>query len=312
MDITRSSGSLVSVIIPAFNRAALLPRAIASVRAQTHQHWEVIVVDDGSTDNTREVVESMKDSRVTYCRHTVNRGAGAARNTGLRAARGEWVAFLDSDDWWRPEKLAVQLSVAAQSKQPNLGVVLCGRELRRDNGITFQAPQMQGNQYAKLLYYGMGWALSTSTWLVKHRARAPIALFDEALWHSQDWDYLLRVARTYSVDRTTEPLCVAEKAHGLPKLTDASRAIRIETWRRIARKHIQESRSNQTGVMAHLFLARRYLMCDDFESARASILEAGRYDRLCWKLWLLRLASIPGRRTLTVSLRLLNSLRLLP
>lgn len=95
----------VSVVIPTYNRAHLVGRAIQSVLNQTYQDFEIIVVDDGSTDNTEEVVKSFNDPRIRYIRHDQNRGGSAARNTGIKMARGEYIAFQDSDDEWLPEKL---------------------------------------------------------------------------------------------------------------------------------------------------------------------------------------------------------------
>jgi len=90
----------VSVIIPTYNRAHLIGRAIQSVLNQTYQDFELIVVDDGSTDNTNEVIKefSQKDKRILYIKHDKNKGGSAARNTGIKAARGEYIAFQDSDD----------------------------------------------------------------------------------------------------------------------------------------------------------------------------------------------------------------------
>ena len=98
------SMAVVSVIIPAFNRATILPRAIRSVQAQTMEDWEMFVVDDASGDDTAAAVESIGDARIRVLRHAANGGPNAARQTGLEAARGEWIALLDSDDEWLTEK----------------------------------------------------------------------------------------------------------------------------------------------------------------------------------------------------------------
>lgn len=104
------SGPLASVVIPTFNRARLLPRAIESVLEQTLRDIEVIVVDDGSTDRTAEVVDSFPDGRVEFVSHEQNRGGSAARNTGIERATGRYVAFLDDDDEYLPEYLETQVS----------------------------------------------------------------------------------------------------------------------------------------------------------------------------------------------------------
>lgn len=100
---------IVSVIIPTFNRANLVGRAIRSVLNQTFQDFEIIVVDDGSKDNTEQVVKGFKDSRMVYVKHRQNRGVSVARNTGLKLATGKYMAFLDSDDEYVPEKLETNI-----------------------------------------------------------------------------------------------------------------------------------------------------------------------------------------------------------
>ena len=102
---------LVSVIIPTYNRADLVRRAIGSVLAQSYANFEVIVIDNASSDKTAEVVDSIVDARLKFIRHDVNKGPAASRNTGLRNSRGDYITFLDSDDEWLPQKLACQLDV---------------------------------------------------------------------------------------------------------------------------------------------------------------------------------------------------------
>ena len=107
--IGKFGSPVVSVIIPTYNRAHLIGRAIRSVLDQTYQDWELIVVDDASTDDIPGIVKGFTDGRVKYIRHDENKGAAAARNTGIQAARGAYIAFLDSDDEWLPEKLERQV-----------------------------------------------------------------------------------------------------------------------------------------------------------------------------------------------------------
>lgn len=100
---------LVSIIMPSYNTAPYIKETIQSVLDQTYQNWELIIVDDCSTDNTDEVVASIKDERIRYLKNEKNSGAAVSRNRALREAKGRWVAFLDSDDLWMPEKLEKQI-----------------------------------------------------------------------------------------------------------------------------------------------------------------------------------------------------------
>ena len=109
---------LISVIVPAYNAAAYIEETIRSVMAQTHTCWEMLVIDDGSTDDTAAIVERLvaEDSRIQWIRNPQNCGVAKTRNHGLELCRGEYVAFLDSDDRWHPEKLAMQVQMAQQKQ----------------------------------------------------------------------------------------------------------------------------------------------------------------------------------------------------
>ena len=101
----------VSVVIPTYNRAPLIGRSIKSVLNQTYQDFEIIIVDDASTDNTKEVVSNFNDERIRYIQHEENKGEAAARNTGIKATRCDYIAPQDSDDEWIPEKLSTQIEL---------------------------------------------------------------------------------------------------------------------------------------------------------------------------------------------------------
>ena len=106
--IEREAG-LVSIIMPSYNTASFIEETIQSVLNQTYTNWELIIVDDCSTDNTDEVLENIKDSRIRYFKNDKNSGAAVSRNKALREAKGQWIAYLDSDDLWMPEKLEKQI-----------------------------------------------------------------------------------------------------------------------------------------------------------------------------------------------------------
>jgi len=117
-----STNALVSIIMPAYNRAWSIRRALDSVLAQSYPHFEVVITDDGSTDNTREVVASYQDERIRYLKFDHNRGVVAARNNSILAARGEWILFFDSDDELWPDCLQTFLDVATKVENKNYGI----------------------------------------------------------------------------------------------------------------------------------------------------------------------------------------------
>lgn len=107
--MTKQIDGLVSVIMPSWNTADYIAESIESVINQTYQNWELIIVDDCSTDTTDEIVNHFKDDRIRYFKNSINSGAAITRNKALQHSRGEWIAFLDSDDLWHPEKLEKQI-----------------------------------------------------------------------------------------------------------------------------------------------------------------------------------------------------------
>jgi glycosyltransferase involved in cell wall biosynthesis len=196
----------VSVVIPTFNRAELLPAAIRSVLNQTFQDFEVLIVDDGSSDTTPEAVKSFDDNRIHYVRHPVPRGGAAARNTGIAHARGEYVAFLDDDDEWFPHKLASQMAVMRRS-EPEVAAIYSGYFIvERATGrvCSRMTPKVRGDLSAALLASNpIG---GTSCVLVKKDCLEKVGCFDESLPSFQDRDLWIRLSREFRFDYVEEPL----------------------------------------------------------------------------------------------------------
>lgn len=183
---------IVSVIIPTYNRKSLTLRAIASVAAQTFGHYELIVVDDDSSDGTGRAVLSAAPS-VRLIRHESNRGTAAARNTGVAAALGRWVAFLDSDDHWEPNKLAVQVEILAHLCSPYLACCT-GYYFHRRGEVSQRLPTRSSHQFASEILWGC--SISPGTTLVVERGCfKTVGPFDENLRRLEDWDWLLRYAQ---------------------------------------------------------------------------------------------------------------------
>jgi len=188
----------VSAIIPTFNRAHLLNRAVHSILNQSFQDFEIIIVDDASTDITENLMNEFNDRRIVYIKHKERKGASAARNTGIEIARGEYIAFLDSDDEWLSEKLEKQLKVFANSSQA-LGLVYTAcMEIKGSNQKRIIVPKFKGYILDNLLVNNYVGYMVTP--LVKKECFAKVGLFDEGLLCSEDWDMWIRIAQYYEID----------------------------------------------------------------------------------------------------------------
>jgi len=204
----KAKNPTVSVIIPTYNRAHLVGRAIRSVLNQTYQDFELIVVDDASTDNTEEVIRSFDDNRIRYIRHDENKGAAAARNTGIRAARGWYIAFQDSDDEWMPTKLEKQIK-ALENAPAKVGVVYTdmwriysGKKKYWHSPII--APQ-DGIIYEEALDWRvMGIGIGTA--VIKRECFDRAGLFDERLPRYIDFELFVRLSKYCCFYQINEPL----------------------------------------------------------------------------------------------------------
>lgn len=196
----------VSVIIPTHNRPALLGGAIRSVLNQTFQDFELLVVDDASDDNPEHVVRSFADPRIRFVRHTVAQGGGAARNTGIRDTSGMYVAFLDDDDVWYPQKLALQVPLLDHGPA-NLALVYGGYDTGNANGeqtIGTRIPTARGDLRNRLLSSNV--IGGTSLILVRRTALESVGGFDESLPSFQDHDLYLRLSERYEFDFVPKPV----------------------------------------------------------------------------------------------------------
>jgi len=198
---------LVSIIIPTFNRAALLPRGLKSLLKQTYQNFEIIVVDDGSTDNTEQIVKEFQrnDPRIQYVRQAHTGYAASPLNTGIKNSKGSHIAFLASDDEWTPTKLEKQ--IGAFDAQPNrsIGFISCYALLMDRDGKTlaeYRTPNPD-SLFPQLLLDNF----ICGNVVIKKRVLDVVGLFDEALCVGEDWDMWIRIARAgYDFDVVNEPV----------------------------------------------------------------------------------------------------------
>lgn len=199
----------ISVIIPTYNRTHLIERAIQSVLNQTYQDFEIIVVDDGSIDNTKEVLESFSDKRIRYIRHEKNRGGAVARNTGIKIARGEYIGFLDDDSEWLSKKLEKQMK-AFEAASPEVSIVYTGLlRIENDRKVYIPSPTIkkkENNIQRELLKKNF---IDTSTILVKKECLNKVGVFDERLPRFQDWELVIRISKCYKFKLINEPLVIS-------------------------------------------------------------------------------------------------------
>jgi glycosyltransferase involved in cell wall biosynthesis len=219
----------ISVVIPTFNCAEYLATAIDSVLAQTFRDLEVIVVDDGSTDETRSVVGAYGD-RILYIR-TENRGAASARNQGLQACSGEYLAFLDADDWWEPTKLAEQMSALADDG--DAGLVYCDMHVHYDDGTTLDS-FLSNKSYACSGYVFdqlmQSQFIFPSTVLLKMSCVREVGTFDESMQSLEDCDFLLRFCYRWKVAMVPKPLVHRRQREGSLTSNEAFRTRYLITF----------------------------------------------------------------------------------
>lgn len=203
----------VSVIIPTYNRADKVKKSINSVLQQTYSDFELLVVDDGSTDDTQAVVEAIPDSRIRYIKLAENKGASVARNEGVKRASCSLIAFQDSDDYWHPDKLEKQMLY--WQEHPDYAMVYCPYIMHMaEKVLTVPGKDwegLEGNIFPWLLLRN---SIGTPTMLMKKECFLELGGFDSTLHSLEDWDFALRFADRYAIGYVDEPLVDAHYSAG--------------------------------------------------------------------------------------------------
>jgi glycosyltransferase involved in cell wall biosynthesis len=210
---------IISVIVPAYNAEQTILETITSVQQQTFSDFELIVINDGSTDRTLELLSTVKDHRLKIFSYP-NGGVPVARNRGIFQATGDFIAFLDADDLWTPDKLELQL--AALQQHPDAGVVYSWAYYMDEKGESFNADNpifFAGNVYAQLLVNDF--IVSGSNCLIRKQAIESVGEFDPALSCAEDWDYWLRLAAHW-------PFCVVPKPQIFYRISSNSASSKVE------------------------------------------------------------------------------------
>lgn len=255
----------VSVIIPTCNRPVMLKRAIASVLAQTYHDFEIIIVDDGMKERAESVVNSFHDPRITYIAHEQGKGGAAARNTGIRAAKGEFVAFLD-DDEWVSEKLEIQMK-AFEHTPPDVGFCFSAvTNIRDGRESATSIPDGMADYHERALRRFAGFL--TVTLVIKKEVFSEVEMFDERFPSHQEPDLMIRVTKKYKGVAVNKPLVRVSMATTYEHVgSDLAR--KIAGREMILQKYFDEFKQYPAILANHYFwLGILYRDSGQFEKAR--------------------------------------------
>lgn len=260
----------VSVIIPTHSRPKILKAAIKSVLDQTYSDLEIIVVDDGLKERAQSVVEKFSDSRMRYIQHEVEKGGGAARNTGIKNSTGKFIAFLDDDDEWLPDKLEIQMGEFSQSDS-DVGFSHTAVKIEYPNHTTTTHVTAGVHDFSK---YVLRWfsEFLTVTLMVKREVFNSVGMFDEEFPSHQETDLMIRICQRYKglgIDRPLTIVHVSTDSIG----NDIQK--RIVGRKLILKKHVALY-ANNPDVLAHqeFELGLMYRDSGDYKLAKSQFKKA--------------------------------------
>ncbi len=258
----------VSIVIPTYNCAQYLPKAIESVLAQTYTDFELIVVDDNSTDTTQEYLSSIQDRRLRVLK-TQGVGASEARNWGVRVAHGEYVAFLDADDFWFQEKLATQVEL--HQRYPSLGMSFTNYDHLTEAYQSIVDCFGYWNQFGKehkpylkldepLDFVMSTNVIGTSTVMVKRDVFEQVGMFIPEIAYAEDWDLWLRISENFDIGVVNSIQVGYLMRQGSATQTDSRRADNLRSVEAIISRYKEAKHNRPVSVSA-------------FDKAQARVLE---------------------------------------
>jgi glycosyltransferase involved in cell wall biosynthesis len=262
----------VSVVIPTYERPQFLKGAVQTSLGQTYENIEVIVVDDGSSEQYADEVVSEFPDNVTCIQHMENKGLSAARNTGIQESNGEYVAFLDDDDRWHKSKLARQVSALEQNETAGLATCLVAAITPDNELVHCETSAPSGDCSEELL---IGNQIGTpSRVLVRQECFNEIGMFDESLPTKQDWDFYLRLCQEWNVAALEDHLCF-RTVHD--SMSSSVRALKRDK-RAVLEKHEDLIRENKAWEQAHASIAeevgRSHLGKGELDQARNELCQS--------------------------------------
>jgi glycosyltransferase involved in cell wall biosynthesis len=287
-----SAAPAVSVIIPAYNCAAYLPRAIESVLTQSFADFELLVMDDGSTDDTANVLDRYSaDRRVRFVRHAENTGPSATRNRGIRLSSGDLVAFLDADDEWARGKLEAQVTALASAEADVCGVGCRWLMPGETEVIVSKQPPYSGDGLYRELLFKNTIPGSSSSIMVRRTCFDEVGLFDEELRAVEDRDMWLRLAARFRFAFVREPLVSINRRRMDSAIRDPVRMAHGREGFLRKRERDMPSRFRrllpQVRRTSYLSIANKYRTAGDRPNARRygarAIFSSARVDATMWK-----------------------------
>jgi glycosyltransferase involved in cell wall biosynthesis len=265
----------VSVIIPTYNRSSFLIQAVESVLDQSFRNFELLIIDDGSIDETKDILKRFGE-RINYI-YQEHKGVSKARNLGIKLSKGRFISFLDSDDLWKKEKLARQIEVFNQNKE----LMICyTNEIWIRKG-RFVNPKKKHQKYS-------GWIfdkclplciVSLSSAMIKREVFDEIGLFDEKLLACEDYDFWLRASRRYFFYFIEEPLIIKRGGHSdqLSKKYWGMDRFRVKSLSRLLR---EDNLSKEEKNLVYFYLKEKCRILINGFLKRGRIEEAKRYESL--------------------------------
>lgn len=258
----------ISVVIPAYNSMSFLPKTLDSVFEQTFSDFEILVINDGSTDHTAQWVSSLTDNRVRLVNQE-NQGCAIARNTGVLASRGQYIAFLDADDLWEPTKLEKQVHIL--DTLPTVGLVNTWiSNIDREGTPTGKLGISNAEGYVLNLVVEENPIMCGSTPMVRRHCFESVGLFDQSLRSAEDWDMWIRIAKKYEFAVVKEPL-VRYRVHANSKSHNLQ--LHLQSRLKVIEKVFQNGVIDQDTLkekvygLVFLSVAYRALQKNDFETA---------------------------------------------
>ncbi len=292
----------VSVIIPTYNRPEFLKKALVSVLNQSYQDFEVIVVDDGTDKRADKIINEIGDRRIIYIQHEVSRGGGAARNTGIRSSLGQFIAFLDDDDEWLPNKLSTQMDVF-ENTLPEVGFCFCAvKNITNFGQDRNHVPEGVGDYYNLALSSFKKFL--TVTLIIKKDVFDAVGLFDEAFPSHQESELMIRITKKFKGLGIDELLVLVNMTNDRQHI-GGNLTKRIMGRELLLKKHEEEFKKRPTVWANHLFtLGILYRNNENYQNARLAFKKALKYHfRLLYLLHYFSMMSCGFIYRLVIKLR---------